>query len=982
MDERTERRAEAAYAEFRRTRGPRAMAEVFDLTAGELLLFARRLAKDAAVAEDLVQQTFVRAIERAEQFDASRRLLPWLTAILANEARMVHRRGEPDVARVRVPEVVDPQQEAARREAQRALDAAFAELPADQRDVIAMRHLHGMPPRHIAAALAIPVATVKTRLRRGVERLAASLPPGLAFATAFSLLAGRGMAATRRAVQVHAGELALSTSVSSLWGVVTMKKVAFVLGAALVLLASLPLWWNHEPPTVGAPADGAVALAATARGAVDVPSPTGSAERTAIVDPAKPAPAPEEVVAVDLFVRAVWKQSRQPAARVPLALLVQPRDLLANLWTDHAGKARFALSVPARHWLAGIAERNVSVTTALRPGYYFNLALTADPDTLEVEIDDGQHVAGSVVDTAGNPVVGADVRLASSQYPDVVVARSDAAGAFELAGLPAGFVLRASAGTMESAPATITDLAGGERLVLRLDGGGDNVQIRVVAQGQPVADATVRLDTGLRRAPQRQFIGSTDAEGSATFAGLPADGYVVEVVHRAHPPAQRRITTEGLGMVRVETIGLGESASLVGIVRRGGRPATGVRVMLEQANSLFYRDCAGTDRDGRFIVDRLAVGTHEVWFAQDTTSEWRNVTLHAGEQSVEFNLPGGTDIAGRLLLPDGSPALRWNVAAQRTDEMAWSSRVVTDANGKFAFENLPAETYRLVATGPEGGGHTFFDVHTDGKVADYRLPTTALWRPATIAGRFENPPPDATLWTSDERDDGGHGSQLGADGAIALGPLAPGRYRVWLEKNDIVLWLTQVDLVSAQTMDLGVVPLPRCGALAVTVRGAAGVDAASAGVLLRSSVATDGYSFGPRPQLGADGAWHCEHIPAGSWWLVVAGDGIAPDVRQLSIEPDSTRRVEVVLAPSVPIEFHFAVGAADAPAVGWRRETVRRVGDRAIVSFQQIVGALHTRVDLAPGSYTIDVETGGGFYGTATFEAPAQAPVEVPLARR
>jgi hypothetical protein len=39
-------------------------------------------------------------------------------------------------------------------------------------------------------------------------------------------------------------------------------------------------------------------------------------------------------------------------------------------------------------------------------------------------------------------------------------------------------------------------------------------------------------------------------------------------------------------------------------------------------------------------------------------------------------------------------------------------------------------------------------------------------------------------------------------------------------------------------------------------------------------------------------------------------------------------------------------------------------------------------VDLAPGSYTIDVETGGGFYGTATFEAPAQAPVEVPLARR
>ncbi|MCC7062200.1 MAG: sigma-70 family RNA polymerase sigma factor, partial [Planctomycetes bacterium] len=129
MDERTERRAEAAYAEYRRTRGPRAMAEVFDLTAGELLLLARRLARDAATAEDLVQQTFVRAIERAEQFDPARRLLPWLTTILANEARMLRRRGEPDPARIRQREVAEPPEEAARHEMARAMDAAFAELP-------------------------------------------------------------------------------------------------------------------------------------------------------------------------------------------------------------------------------------------------------------------------------------------------------------------------------------------------------------------------------------------------------------------------------------------------------------------------------------------------------------------------------------------------------------------------------------------------------------------------------------------------------------------------------------------------------------------------------------------------------------------------------------------------------------------------------------------------------------------------------------
>ncbi|MCA8950995.1 MAG: hypothetical protein KDE27_15935, partial [Planctomycetes bacterium] len=107
MDQHTEQQAEAAYAEFRRSHSPRAMARVFDLTGAELLLFARRFARDAAAAEDLVQQTFVRAIERADRFDPARRLLPWLMAILANEARMLRRSGDPDAERIRRPEVVE-----------------------------------------------------------------------------------------------------------------------------------------------------------------------------------------------------------------------------------------------------------------------------------------------------------------------------------------------------------------------------------------------------------------------------------------------------------------------------------------------------------------------------------------------------------------------------------------------------------------------------------------------------------------------------------------------------------------------------------------------------------------------------------------------------------------------------------------------------------------------------------------------------------
>ncbi|MBP8300165.1 MAG: sigma-70 family RNA polymerase sigma factor [Planctomycetes bacterium] len=991
MDERTERRAEAAYAEYRRTRGPRAMAEVFDLTAGELLLLARRLARNAATAEDLVQQTFVRAIERAEQFDPERRLLPWLTTILANEARMLRRRGEPDPARIRQREVAEPPEEAARHEMARAMDAAFAELPTTYADVVAMRLLHDMKPRRIAAALAIPVATVKTRLRRGVQQLAANLPPGLAFATAVSLLAGRGMAAVRGAVLTRALASAPAVSLAVLLGSITMKKFAVLLAAALVLLASLPLWWDHEPAGVGGTEVGTADAASTARGDLTLAvQPQIPLERTTAPEIEKPtvAAAGEAVVAIDVLVRAIWKTSRQPAPRVPLALVVQSNDHLAQQWTDPSGQARFAIQVPGWHWQAGVRDYPVSVTTPLMPGRFFNLEVTNEPGTLEVELDDGQRVAGKVVDAAGEAVAGADVRLALPYYADAVVARSDAAGEFVLAGLPAGFALRASAGTMESAVATITDLenvgadARAGRLVLKLVFGGDLLRVRVVSNDEPVAEATVRLDTGWRSKPPRAFVGTTDAEGVTTFAGVPADSYTVEVVHRAHPPAQRQLTTEGLGATRIETIVLGESATLVGVVRRGELPAVGVGIMLDQASSLFYRGGLGTDGEGRFRAERVAVGKHEVFFTAGSTSVRRLVTLHEGEQTVEFELPGGTKIAGRLLLPDGGPAAQWNVAARRSDEMAGDSRMVTSADGRFSWEDLPRASYSLVAMGPEGGGHTFYDVPTSGDARDYRLPPSALWQPASIRGRVENPPAGATLWMADSNGDHATGQGLAAGDGIELGSLAPGRHRLWLEHDNVVLWLTEVELSSGEVRDLGTVQLPRCGALVVTLRGTDEVDAKGAYVGLRSASTRGGGGFGPRPQVSADGTWQCERVPTGTWWGVVGGKGVAPEVREVYVENDSTQRIEFELVPAVAVAFHFSAGSADASAVGWRRQTVRRVSDGAIVLFREMMGPLRSSLDLAPGSYTIEVETAGGFHGFATFDAPASVPVEVSLARR
>jgi DNA-directed RNA polymerase specialized sigma24 family protein len=62
-----------------------ALAEVFDAVSAELLRVARHVAGRGIDPEDLVQSTFLAAIERADTFDVERPLVPWLMGILINQ---------------------------------------------------------------------------------------------------------------------------------------------------------------------------------------------------------------------------------------------------------------------------------------------------------------------------------------------------------------------------------------------------------------------------------------------------------------------------------------------------------------------------------------------------------------------------------------------------------------------------------------------------------------------------------------------------------------------------------------------------------------------------------------------------------------------------------------------------------------------------------------------------------------------------------
>ena len=130
---------------------------------------------DAAAAEDVAQEAFLAALRALDRFDRRRPFGPWLHRIVVNRAI--------DWARARGlrAEVGDaPLADVAAREqleqgfSQPVAEALLA-LPPEQRAVIVLRHLLDYTPGEIAELLELPRGTVNSRLRRGLDDLAARL---------------------------------------------------------------------------------------------------------------------------------------------------------------------------------------------------------------------------------------------------------------------------------------------------------------------------------------------------------------------------------------------------------------------------------------------------------------------------------------------------------------------------------------------------------------------------------------------------------------------------------------------------------------------------------------------------------------------------------------------------------------------------------------------------------------------------------------
>ncbi|KJK46607.1 hypothetical protein UK23_23040 [Lentzea aerocolonigenes] len=166
-------------AAFGDTLDGRVLADIYRMHGRSVHKYLRTLTNgDAGLAEDLLQETFLRAWRTPRLAHRPEAARPWLVTVARNLVidRVRHRNRRPqeagDAALAHLP--------AARCEISRVVDSitladAMAKLTPNRREVVVHMYLHGRSPDEVSAVLGIPVGTVKSRVHSALRALRSHL---------------------------------------------------------------------------------------------------------------------------------------------------------------------------------------------------------------------------------------------------------------------------------------------------------------------------------------------------------------------------------------------------------------------------------------------------------------------------------------------------------------------------------------------------------------------------------------------------------------------------------------------------------------------------------------------------------------------------------------------------------------------------------------------------------------------------------------
>ena len=158
-------------------------AGAFDLLMRRYLprarVVARRLMQDPDDADDLVQDAFLRALDRIASFDVGRAFGPWFNRLLVNTGIDLRRRRAVRRTAAHDPETFagksSPAQDVERAELQQSLGEALEKLPDRQRLVVTLFEIDGHSTEEVAGMLSVSQVTVRWHLHQARRALREAL---------------------------------------------------------------------------------------------------------------------------------------------------------------------------------------------------------------------------------------------------------------------------------------------------------------------------------------------------------------------------------------------------------------------------------------------------------------------------------------------------------------------------------------------------------------------------------------------------------------------------------------------------------------------------------------------------------------------------------------------------------------------------------------------------------------------------------------
>jgi protocatechuate 3,4-dioxygenase beta subunit len=563
--------------------------------------------------------------------------------------------------------------------------------------------------------------------------------------------------------------------------------------------------------------------------------------------------------------------------------------------------------------LAGFAPGTAYRFSATREGFVPSRQTLTAPDRgaaaapLKIVLESGRAAAGHVVDTAGRPVAGAEVRLLPAAASEdrrsaretTVRAVSDASGTFRIDRLGRGpFDLRTRAQGFAPTLVRRVDLPAGDgtadlgTLVLER---GLTLEGRVVdAGGNPVGGATVQMtpSTGLAvwdlpldgQTPDWEI--ATDGDGAFSFAGLAAGG---TVTLRASRPGFAARTLPGIAVPSPEPVlvRLAPEARISGTVTdESGEPVAGANVLISesagdaapsQGGRPRSAGAAVSDADGRFAAGGLSPGRFTLLA---TASGYLSATAgglalpDGGEiAGVAVVLRRGATVQGTVFTPEGAPAAGAKVIALDQGGTAAGQTLVgrpetiADGDGHYSL------------TGVSEGPHAVLAEHSDYRPARRLVQVQAgtnaldlrLERGAEISGSVaarEGPVAGASVRLMPD-DSAAAASppppQLSRpDGSFQFLQLGAGRYRLMVEKPGYSMAAPSPVITVAGAPVTGLeVRMERGGTISGRIAGLAFQDLAHVRV-----VATAPGQPGQAGQVAYDGTYRIDDLAPGAWTVI------------------------------------------------------------------------------------------------------------------